>query len=589
MPTSAFDEEIRILEKWKKRDPRVHRRYAEWRRKWKVRGPVAFAHDLLKIDPETGKPLKISDDQKEWLLDVSKRGVRLTIITAGRGAGKTFVLAVYVIWRIFTHEYWGISCMGGSAEQSAKIHKYVSYWVRECPSLKEYCAKCTTKKVMSYANGEALFLSCSATSVRGPHTHELIIDEQAAGESRGKTKEIKAAIFQVSTSPDLHITKSSTAQYIHGDFLNTWNNYKRLGYKRYKWAIAKHNSGVTDPYQIYQESDMRNWSSNVPWIPDLNIKILRNARSNDEWLVEALGGISRASGLVFNPVDIDSCICSRCRDNGKPCKPYEDGYCPIVQYYMQLEGKPTNKIPHSVTEALRKVGQRVEGVDWGKSAPCAYTTTGKFKRVAFVLHSEEETGASDDAKIQKAADIAKKWHIEIIRPDPREWAYNNALSAKGFAVHQLFSGDRGDIAKGKMVFTVKKFVERHLLIIPCVFEDLIRSMRNASYDETGKVRKADDHSFDSLLYAVSLYGEMASHDAFWEAMRGEVKEVIDEEKKAKEEAQKQENIKRTGDKDVQIIDDWEKFIQEKKWEKEELEEDEEFPWGEGVDMWGEKD
>jgi hypothetical protein len=478
--------------------------------------------------------------------------------------------------------------MGGSAEQSAKIHKYVSYWVRECPNLREYCAKCTTKKVLTYGNGEALFLSCSATSVRGPHTHELIIDEQAAGESRGKTKEIKAAIFQVSTSPDIHIIKSSTAQFIHGDFLHTWNNAERMGYKKYSWTIAKHKSGITDPYQVYQDMNMNNWESNVPWIPDLNIRILRNARSNDEWLVEALGGISRSSGLVFNPADIDSCICSRCLDLKKPCKPYKEGYCPIIQLNMQLEGIPVKKIPLSVKKALRKVGQRTEGIDWAKHAPCAYTATGKMKRIVFVLYSEEEVGATDDEKVKKGVDIARKWDIEIIRPDPREWAYNNAISAKGFAVHQLFTGERGDVEKGKMVFTLKRFVERHQLIIPCVFEDLIRSMRNASFDENGRIRKRDDHSFDSILYAVSYYGEMANQAAFWEAMKGEIEdeERRKEVEKEKEE-QRKENIKKTGDPDVQVIEDWTEWAKREKWQKEEVEEEEEFPWGQGIDMWGE--
>jgi len=1262
MPT-AFDEEIKLLEKWKTKDPSVHRRFAEWRRKWKIMGPVAFAHEVLKVDPETGDPLTLSEDQKKWLLDVTKRGVRFTIIVAGRGclakgtliqmedgsykpiekikmgdrvvstddgittriktvvgvynnglkevfllknsiggkiigtedhlfltnakkkiiwqplsyfkqsnsrmpktiklrigsydvkdypisdsrivflawlisegnytstpkitntnyaclkeceeiarnefnvnpkyyskgngwdlicsndfnktrprvgfrgspksklirwleeigiygqkkemkeipnflfkcsnrqiklfletfrlgdgnlyerkgkrkgqllitlyaglsltlakqlcllfnrlgiypniklhhgyevymadkksrqylnskyddvayglkkeslgkkevwdievdsglpcfltnggffahnSGKTFVLAVYVTWRIFTHEFWGISCMGGSAEQSEKIHKYVSYWVREQSELNSYCLKYTTKKISTYCDSYVRFLSCSETSVRGPHVVELIIDEQAAGEQRGGTKTMKAAIGQVSTSKDIHIHKScysgdteiltengwklfkdlqknekvatlnpkteeieyriptryieddydgkmyylhtsqinqlvtpnhkmfikrknwkakwlpyyfdyaeniagkcwyaykkngkwngiskktiningneikiedwidyfgfwiaegwtnfnppygyisgvrnqnteilselknklerngihsfitkrtnqllisnksvytylkqfgksyqkfipkeiknldskllkklldsylrgdgriektritattaskqlrddlqeialkvgwsanyykkdtsrecyigkrkifprhlhwtisfirkrnepvvhatnnfdewinykgkiycvevpnhtvyvrrngkpcwsgnSTAQFIQGDFIDTWNNAKKLGYKRYRWSIAKHKSGEDDPYRIYQDINPNNWISNVPWILDQNVKILRDNWSDDEWLVEALGGIGSASGLVFDPNDLTACICSRCLDENKPCKPYKNGYCPIIQYYMQLEGSPSDKIPLDTKKALRKIGRRTEGVDWGKKSPCAYTATGKYRRAVFVLHSEEEVIGGDADKIQKAIDIAEKWNIDVIRPDPREWAYNNAIAEKGFAVHQLFTGATGDVEKNKYLFVLKRLVERHLIIIPCIFEDLIRSLRSATYDDKGRIRKHKDHSLDSLIYAVSYYDEVSDQTAFWKAIRGEViEEEMTEEEQETIKKQKEENVKRTGDEDIRIIDDWEEYVKKRKWKKEEEREGEgEFPWGEGADMW----
>lgn len=580
----VFDEEIKLLKKWETKDIRIHRRFAEWRRKWRVKGPVEFAHQILKIDPETGGPLTLSEEQKEFLLDVAKRGVRLAVIVAGRGAGKTFAIAVYVAWRIFTHEYWGLSCMGGSAEQSAKIHKYIAYWVTKCSELVEYCMKCTTKEVKTFSNSYASFLSCSGTAARGPHTKELIIDEEAAGEKAGKTEHIKASLFQVSTSSDIHIIKSSTAQYVHGDFLNTLNNAERLGYKKYQWSIAKHISSE-DPKKHYQDHNPNNWSSNVPWIPDRNIRILRNGRSNDEWLVEALGGVSISSGLVFNPNDIEACICSRCLDAGLACEPYKEGHCPIIQFFMQLEGVPVDQIPRSTKETLQQVGLRDEGVDWGKVSPCAYTIFGKFRRIVFVLESKERVGQNDEEKINIAATMANKWNVEIIRPDPREWAYNNELSDRGFTVHELFS-EEGGKDKDTYIFTAKRFIERHEVVIPCIFEDLIRSLKNLTWDESGKIRKDDDHSFDSFLYGISYYGEMADQTTFWKAMERKV-EDMDEKRKEAIKKQREENKEKSGDPDIEIIEDWEDWIRRKRWERDEgIPKDDEFPWGEGVDMWG---
>ena len=585
MPT-AYDAEIKMREKWKKKNPKIHRAFRNWRIEYKAKGPVIFAKEILKIDPNSGGPLQLSVDQVAFLEDLAEHGVRLAIITAGRGAGKTFVLAIYIIWRIATHEYWGISTMGGSAEQTEKIWFYIARWIDESDELKNYFLVPIKKKISTYANSYVSFHSCSGTSVRGPHTHELIIDEQAAGEEQGKTKFIKAAIFQVSTSPDIHIIKSSTAQFVHGDFLETWNNAEKLGYKKYQWSIAKHVNGNKDIYQIYADISPANWKSNVPWIPDLNISILRNGLSNDEWLVEALGGVSKASGLVFSPPDLDSCICQKCLKDNKPCRPYVDGQCLEIQNWLWKQGVLPERLPTSTQKALHRVGERVEGVDWGKNAPCAYTATGlmtkETHRMAYVLFSEETVGMSDDEKIQNVVDIADKLSIEIIRPDPREWSYNNTLANKGFAVHELFSFEGGQ-EKNSYLHTLKKFVERHELFIPVAFEDLIKSLKNLSYDKDGKVRKRNDHSFDSLLYAISYYGELADQSAFWQAMK-EGKEAIT--KRERNRNKDDPNVTQTENPDVEIIEDFEKWAKEHRgYEKEKTEEGEEFPWGKGVNLW----
>lgn len=489
--------------------------FERWKLKWRKAGPIKFAEKVLEIDPSTGFPLTLSDDQKEFLTDLWLGNIKLAIISAGRGAGKTFVLAVYITWRIWTHNYWNISSMGGSQEQSDKIQFFIRGWRRYNPVLQKYIEKDVMGEVRTKANSGAIFMACSATSVRGPHTRELIIDEVCAGEERGGTKFIKAAIWQVSTSRDLHIILSSTAHWVHGIFLERWTNAKRLGYKRYRWAIAKHISGSKDIYTNCEDTNPKHWVSNVPWVPDKNIGILRGEKSNDEWLVEALGGISVSAGLVFSPKDLDKCICDRCpKLLNKPCKPYLEDYCPIVQMFLELGGMPKKKIPNSTTKALMFIGQRVEGVDWGKSAPCAYIVLGKYKQFIFVLDAIELTGLSDQAKIDTAAEMAKKWNVSIIRPDPREWAYNNALLNQGFAVHELFTFEGGK-EKSTYVYAAKKNIERLTVIIPARFEALIRSLKNLTFDEKGRVRKVDDHSFEAFSYGISLYEEQAQLGSIW--------------------------------------------------------------------------
>jgi len=510
MSGGIFSEEEKIWQKRQgtkdeKKNAAIKRNYEIWRKEWKRRGPIEFATNVLKMDPETGKPLILSDDQKTFLIDVCIKGVKLAIIAAGRGSGKSFVLAVYIAWRIFTHDYYQISCLGGSGEQSKKVFSYVNRWIRHSKDLQEFTSHCIKlpPTIETFCDSGCIFTAVSETSTRGPHVRDVIIDEEAAGEAAGKTNEIRAALWQGSTSEDLRIIKSSTPHLAHGDFLETWNDAEKLGYKRYQWAIAKHISKKTDPYKIYMDTNVHHWFSNLPWSTDETIQMYRNQKSNDEWLCEGLGAFSISSGLVFKVEDLKSCTCDKCKE----CHPYEDGFCPLVQYYMQLEGVKPSQIPSSSKRAKQYVGERVEGIDWGQgTAPDAYSGIGKLGKTVFVLDHKELYGQSDQEKIQTAVDMANTLGVEIIRPDPAQSAYNNTLMDKGFTVHELFSFEGGQ-EKETYIATCKRYIERHNLQIPKAYVTLLRSLRNLTYDKNGKVRKVDDHSFDSLIYAISYYGE----------------------------------------------------------------------------------
>lgn len=526
MPKRAgmFDEETKLFLQHQKKDPTFHEDYRKWREDWRARGPVEFAYKILKFDPNTAKPLNLSEGQESFLMDIGMNGVRLAIIAAGRGSGKTFVLAIYIMWRIFTHENYSISCMGGSQEQSDIIASYISGWIRGNKILENYCLKDIQKEIKTYSNSSASFHACSTTSARGAHVNDVIIDEQASGEEKGGERFIRAAIWQVSTSPDIHIIQSSTAQYIYGDFLKTWNDAEKLGYKRYTWAIAKHISGEKDPYKIYQDVNPKNWKSNLPWQNDLNTEILRTKKSNDEWLVEALGGISISSGLVFNPLDLNACICDR--GECDVCKAYEDGHCLYnIQRVLWQEGITLTDLPKLTTDAIKQyVHERVLGIDWGRGSPTSFVVLGKFHDWVFVLEAHETNGLTDQEKVELAIELINKWEVDVVRPDPREWTLNGLVGEKtSAAIHELFSGPEGGNEKYQYVAVLKKFVERHRLIIPReeIFSDLIRSLRNLTYDSTGKIRKQDDHSADAMMYAISYYDETLKDASVWELPKNE--------------------------------------------------------------------
>jgi len=577
---SAYDDEIRQRIKWQNKKASEHKDYAEWRRYYRENGPVIFAEKWLKIDPETGGPIILSEEQKRFLMDLGMGKVKFAILIAGRGGGKSFLLAIYVCWRIFCFDFWGITVMGGSAEQSGKENKYIKFWIVNCKGIFndheikmiELAPRPTKKEIWTQSNSYAIFTPCSDTAARGPHPKELILDEQAAGEKAGKGDIIETALGQVSTSSDMHVIKASTAQFVFGDFLKTWDKAEEIGYTRYHWALAKHISGDTDIYKHYHDRDPDMWISNVAWVNTSNIRAFRKQMSDDKFLVEILGGIGKASGLVFNRDDIEACTCSICPDDNRQCIPYKEGHCYLVQKTME-QGYGINP-PESTREALKSVTMRNEGIDWGQASPTCYTIMGKFREDVFVLHNETKLASTDDDKIDTAAANARDWGVNILRPDPREWAYCNALEKKGFSVHKLFSFEGGD-EKLKYLFTFRRFVERHKFHIPCKYKDFLDCLRQMSYDKDGKVVKKRDHNFDSALYGISYYGEIQEDDDLWNNIKGGQK---DTEKK------KDEELNQDKKEEVDVIENWEKWARKDKRGNEEEQnnaEDEgmDFPWG----------
>jgi len=455
------------------------------RRKYQKLGPIRLIEDLqLTIK---GKPIIFSEDQIEFLTDLATNKVRFAILLAGRGAGKTLCLAVYILWRIVCFDNWDITAMGGSSIQSEKIQWYIEEWMRTNDFIRKSIIKSThamgKAKVQSKAYNEVMFHTCSETSVRGAHTKELMLDEVCSGERAGNVKSIKASFYDVSTSEDIHLIMTSTAHYLFGVFVDIWNNAEKFGFKRYRWSIAKHESGEIDPYKIYKFKS--GWLPNCSWFSQNAIDHLRRNSSDEEWLVEALGGIATLSGSVFNPEDLELAVCDVCEE----CEPYKFPQCTLV--------KP---------EELKRITERRLGVDWGEVEPNAYTVVGRLKDNVFVLFNDELAGVRDKEAVDFAERTCKKWGVEIVLPDPAQYPLNYALSERGLTVHRLFSV-KGGIDKLAYVSTAKRHFERCIIHIPKKYDKLISSLKQLSYDKKGRIRKINDHSSDSLFYALSEFME----------------------------------------------------------------------------------
>lgn len=431
-------------------------------------------HALEFVEQELNEIM--SPSQKEFLLDVIEKDVKYAIISSGRGAGKTNILAIYAVYRVVCFDDYDISVLSSSEKQSGILANFINKWTRNSPFLQREIEKSIQTEILTKHGNRIYLNTCAETSVRGVHARDLLLDEVATAESSGEVEVVKSAIGNISTSPDVHIILASTSQYVHGEFLRIWQNAEQLGYKRYRWSIAKHKHGYEDP------SLMLGWTPNFHWIAKQTLDAQRRIYSNDQWLVEVLGGISLKSGLVFNPSDLQICVCDQCED----CEP--NANCPL------FKGK--------------NISEKRLGIDWGKVEANAYVVVGKDENnEVYILHSEEFFGRSEDA-IVLAYEIYRKYDCDLAFPDPQQSAQNEAIENLGVTYAQLFT--QGGQQKSTYLANLIRHVERKILHIPKAFDVLIKELMSYTFQSRqGKEKpiKKDDHSIDALMYAISEFYE----------------------------------------------------------------------------------
>jgi len=515
-PYAGLEREIRKQRKKKKERPEIQK----WREHYRKVGPVEFTKNELASPmgtpphPEFGRPTHVilSSEQIDFLDDLFS-GQKLSIVSASRGAGKTFCLAIYICWKITCFDFFQVTAMGGSAKQSEIIENYIDYW-RVKNSKLRYCLP---KSVSGHINPRiesrwgsiVWFISCAETSSRGQHVRLVAIDEVVTAESKGidGQKAVRAVWWQITGKEDAQLIMTSTAHRISGTFYDYYNGPIGKDFKKYRWAIAKHISGIDDPYKIYEDINPANWKPKVWWVTEEDIRLLRKAKSNAEWLCEALGGFSQAGGLIFKRENLNDAICDLC----DVCKPYSES-CKLIEKY-------------DLGKNASKVTERVAGIDWGDRSPNAITIIGRKGEKVFVLFNEEIMSALIEEKLQWAKGYLDSYGVGVVYPDPEERAMNQALENVGdWAIIRIWEV-LGQKAKSELMLNIKRFSEKHEIIIPKAFDTLIRSLKQMSMDKRGKVIKRHDHGYDSLSYALKEFDSYESLTDFWKVKNREIKDL----------------------------------------------------------------
>lgn len=332
--------------------------------------------------------------------------------------------------------------------------------------------------------------------------HNCVAEDKS--EEGGKA--VSAAMWQVTGKRVGRLDMASTAHFIHGTFYEYMMNPEKYGFKVYKWAIAKHVSGKK-PLECYTDKNPSNWVSNVWWMSNADIQKMRKAKSNEEWLCESLGEASMASGAVFKKDDLDIVICKLCEE----CEPYNWDKCKLCK--LASTGTPDDPTKYILDRRI--------GFDYGISeSPTAVTIVGRKSDVVFVLFNDEQIGLREEDKVEWVNTNCQQWGTWDFIPDPAVGgkALNEKFEDLGYAVYVIPEQD-----KAERVYNLINFVEKHKIIIPNIFWHLTQSLRKCAWDSDGKIRKVDDHSFDSLCYSLVDWTVETESDIMSEFLNGSFK------------------------------------------------------------------
>lgn len=514
----------------------------DFRKKCREKGPVWFAENYLRCPPnvppypnweelqeeyycegcerthrrflDSGLPYHVilSEGQKETFIDAWLNGIRLILISAGRGAGKTFGLAVWNCWRLVCFDYYEITCMGGSAEQSKKIQKYIDFWRINNKEVGQIIIKSPkamgNRACKTITHAECSFIACSPTAAMGAHVNEVQIDEACAAEAKGieGREAIEAVDWQTTGRRDTYIWMTSTSHYLLGRFYEVMSNPKKFGFKVYIWSIARHVSGKSGN-KVYTDSNPEHWLPNLWWMTKKEIQKKRKGKSNEEWLCWALGYPSLSSGQLYKQDDIKVITCDICEQQGKDCLPYKWGHCKLIEVFKLGDEK----------SPIKNVRERKAGFDYGDPAPCALVIGGrriklegehKGKPIIFVLYADEQKGLSSKELYDWVLAKLALYKTEEFNPDPSIGGkhVSEKVDNAGYAVNIL-----DEQAKEERVLNSKVIVERHTVVIPVAFYKLLNSMKQVHRDQRGKIVKYNDHSFDAFCYLCADWGEMEAN------------------------------------------------------------------------------
>jgi len=475
--------------------------------------PIEFANEHIYFK---GRNIRLSEDQENFLLflkkwkpkdhfdnlgnyydDKKRLPADRALLVASRNGGKTFIFAIYALWRAIFFKSLSIKELGGSLHQSKIFyHEYFKRFIEANPKIEaEVVGKVMATRTEFRSSSVVSMSSCSETSVRGSHPDILLIDEVAAADKAKKTDVVEAALDSCLGQ----IVLGSTAHHSAGLFIKYIVHSDEFGYEVFRWPVCDID------WETGKILNIR-----APWVPRSRIEHALLTKDKQSFEVEWMASTASTAKMVF------------------PLKYIERA---IVKSEPQilLAGIEDGEIEDDVTEVPEKIKQYFEenledlntskldmrgfygGCDIGYVHPHAIVIIKReLEDVFWVVHSENYRGRSVNWRAERVARLQELYDIDLFCLDAEDISFISLCIEAGANIKTVPFQNY----KSMLIGTLRNLFEKERIKIPDRFEDLINELKIYTYDENDKPMKGNDDNIDALLFSLFFWATETGGEGF---------------------------------------------------------------------------
>lgn len=438
------------------------------------------------------------------------------IIKGPRGGGKTKFMGAFGFaeWFLRVRD---MVVLGGSLSQAQNVYNYFTSHVYAQEAIVDSLpAEPTMGKTETDQGNYFKAVAASPKAVRGPHPHDLLIDEAC----EAKDEIIDSALPMVASSENPLVVMTSTFHKIFGKFQEVWDAAPEIGWVRYSWDVfdvtKSFDPAIWSDEQLMREvhdlSILQAGENSLEfraqgrtgdpegWFDIRSVIQSWREKSSLDWFdVELMGLRPSAVGMVNKPEDVDACI------------------------FAVDEPKTEDEVPVLPVEYRHdKNLSAAGGIDWGFSGMTSVTGYHKGRDDLKINHYQREyTGTRSHVIIEDTLDAIEKFNWRVVYCDISHKFENADLAA---AIAKKFQDSEFrcrvvEVAfvkeKSGMLGNYRAHFQRRLLRIPSLakFKPAVWQHKRYRYQlNSDKPLKQDDHIPDSTMLCLSHWplGKVAS-------------------------------------------------------------------------------
>jgi len=382
-----------------------------------------------------------TEDQAQFLDDMTDLSEERALIMSPRGAGKTKAVSALATWTVSVlsdclDRRFEACILAGSAEQADEAYRFCKEFFYNHPYLRAKLKDEPTKTITLLRDGSFIKrLTTSSKSVMGKHVDLLILDEPADVPD----ELILEAFPIVETSLYPRIVMCGVPKnYLHL-FVQIWKEPDVWGFKVYNWDLSK-----------------------CHFRPRVQEEIERARMTYDEerFAIHYLGRPYPKIGTVFPQRELADC---RVRDK-----------------LSRLNDKPVYM-----------------GIDWGYESPTAITILQEQLDGIAILYAKEFKRPTMEEIHRMIEQLVSEYRVTAIYADST-WKGENQRLRDNPQLGRVYVREIPfKSTKNVMIGQLRKMIKDKQLLIPLEYTSLIHQLADYRYD----TRRGDD-LVDSTMLAI---------------------------------------------------------------------------------------